>query len=99
MRPSASKYLDAGTGLYPFVWLIEAEGRIYPEAERFVAGVKKEVERQKAERERVREQIAKIAPVLPKDLKTLDAFRLDTRYGGDGTRIDLAYALYAFLVR
>ena len=90
------KYLDAGTGLYPFVWLIEAEGRIYPEAERFVAGVKNEVERQKAERERVREQIAKIAPVLPKDLKTLDAFRLDTRYGGDGTRIDLAYAVYAF---
>jgi hypothetical protein len=91
-----AKYLDAGTGLYPFVLLIEAEGRIYPEAERFVAGVKNEVERQKAERERVREQIAKIAPVLPKDLKTLHAFRLDTRYGGDGTRIDLAYAVYAF---
>jgi hypothetical protein len=91
-----AKYLDAGTGLYPFVWLIEAEGRIYPEAERFVAGVKNEVERQKAERERLREQIAKIAPVLPKDLKTLDTFRLDTRYGGDGTRIDLAYAVYAF---
>jgi hypothetical protein len=91
-----AKYLDAGTGLYPFVRLIEAEGRIYPEAERFVAGVQNEVERQKAERERVREQIAKIAPVLPKDLKTVDAFRIDTRYGGDGTRIDLAYALYAF---
>ena len=90
------KYLDAGTGLYPFVRLIEAEGRIYPEAERFLAGVKNEVERLKAERERVREQIAKITPVLPKDLKTLDAFRLDTRYGGDGTRIDLAYAVYAF---
>jgi hypothetical protein len=91
-----AKYMDVSTGLYPFVRLIEAEGRIYPEAERFVAGVKNEVERQKAERERVREQIAKIAPVLPKDLKTLDAFRLDTRYGGDRTRIDLAYAVYAF---
>jgi hypothetical protein len=76
--------------------LIEAEGRIYPEADRFVTGVKNEVERQKAERERIREHIAKLAPVLPKDLKTVDAFRLDTRYGGDGTRIDLAYAVYAF---
>jgi hypothetical protein len=91
-----AKYLDATTGLYPFVRLIEAEGRIYPEAERFLADVKSEVVRQKAEREGVREQIAKIAPVLPKDLKTVDAFRLDTRYGGDGTRIDLAYAVYAF---
>lgn len=91
-----AKYLDVSTGLYPFVRLIEAEGAIYPEAERFLAGVKKEVERQEAERMRIREQIAKIAPVLPKDLKTVDAFRLDTRYGGDGTRIDLAFAVYAF---
>jgi hypothetical protein len=91
-----AKYLDTSAGLYPFVRLIEAEGGVYPEAERFLAGVKKEVERQKAERERLREQIAKIAPVLHKDLKTVDAFRLDTRYGGDGTRIDLAYAVYAF---
>jgi hypothetical protein len=90
-----AKYLDTSTGLYPFVRLIEAEGGVYPEAERFLAGVKNEFERQKAERERVREQIAKIAPSLPKYLKTVDAFRLDTRYGGDGTRIDLAYAVYA----
>jgi len=90
------KYLDASTGLYPFVRLIEAEGGIYPEAERFLAGVKNGVERQKAERERVREQISKLAPVLPKELKTVDSFRSDTRYGGDGTRIDLAYSVYAF---
>ena len=91
-----AKYLDASTGLYPFVRLIEAGGDVYPEAERFLADVKNEVERQKAERERMREQIAKIAPVLPKDLKTVDVFRLDIRYGGDGTRTDLAYAVYAF---
>lgn len=29
-------------------------------------------------------------------LKTIDRFRSDARYGGDGNRIDLAYAVYAF---
>jgi hypothetical protein len=91
-----AKYVDASTGLYPFVRLIEAGGGVYPEAERFLAGVKDEVERQRAERRRLREQIAKMAPVLPNDLKTIDRFRADARYGGDGNRIDLAYAVYAF---
>ena len=91
-----AKYLDASTGLYPFVRLIEAGGDVYPEAERFLAGVKNDIERQRAERERLREHIRKMAPAPPKDLKTVDAFRADARYGGDGTRIDLAYAVYAF---
>jgi hypothetical protein len=90
-----AKYADAGTGLYPFVRLIEAGGGVYPEAERFIAALKDEFERQRAERERLREQIAKLAAVLPKDLKTIDGFRADARYGGDGNRIDLAYAVYA----
>lgn len=29
------------------------------------------------------------------DLKTIDDFRSDPAYGGDGNRIDLAYAVYA----
>ena len=33
--------------------------------------------------------------IRPQDLKSIDAFRADGRYGGDGTRIDLAYAVYA----
>ena len=28
-------------------------------------------------------------------LKSIETFRSDSRYGGDGTRIDLAYAIYA----
>jgi hypothetical protein len=28
-------------------------------------------------------------------LKGIEAFRADARYGGDGTRVDLAYAVYA----
>ncbi len=89
------KYVDASTGLYPFVRLIEAGGGVYPEAERFLTGVHDEVERQRAARERLREQIGKMAPLLPKDLKTIDGFRAGGRYGGDGNRIDLAYAVYA----
>jgi hypothetical protein len=91
-----AKYVDASTGLYPFVLLIEAGGVVYPEAEGFLAGVRSEVERHQAERERLRKQIAKMAPVLPRNLKTIDGFRAGARYGGDGTRIDLAYAVYAF---
>ena len=90
-----AKYVDASTGLYPFVLLIEAGGGVYPEAERFLTGVKNEVERQRAEKERLRAQITKVASALPKDLKTIDRFRADARYGGDGNRIDLAYAIYA----
>jgi RepB DNA-primase from phage plasmid len=90
-----AKYRDEGTGLSPFVRLIEAGGWVYPEAQRFLAGVRTEVERHQAEREQLREQIAQMALVSPNDLKTIDGFRADARYGGDGTRIDLAYALYA----
>jgi hypothetical protein len=91
-----AKYLDASSGLYPFVRLIEAGGEVYPEADRFLTGVKNEVERQRANRERLRNGIAYMAPVRSEDLKSIEAFRADARYGGDGTRIDLAYAVYAF---
>jgi RepB DNA-primase from phage plasmid len=91
-----TQYRDDSTGLYPFVRLIEAGGGVYPEAERFLAGVRAEVERRQAERERLRKQIAKMGLLSLKDLKTIDWFRADVRYGGDGTRIDLAYAVYAF---
>jgi hypothetical protein len=90
-----AKYVDASTRLYPFARLIEAGGGVYPEAARFLIGVKDEVARQRAEKERLREQIIKVASDLPKDLKTIDGFRADARYGGDGNRIDLAYAVYA----
>jgi hypothetical protein len=91
-----TQYRDDSTGLYPYVRLIEAGGGVYSEAERFLAAVRAEVERRQAERERLRKQIAKMASLLPKALKTIDWFRADVRYDGDGTRIDLAYAVYAF---
>jgi hypothetical protein len=90
------KYLDASTGLYPFVRLIEAAGSIYPEAVRFLSGVKYQLERRNCEREQWKSgQLARADAMRPQDLKSIDAFRADSRYGGDGTRVDLAYAVYA----
>jgi hypothetical protein len=89
-----AKYLDASTGLYPFVSLIEAGGGVYPEAEPFLAAVKSDLERRHAEREQLRRR-ANALTIRPQDLKSIDVFRTDVRYGGDGTRIDLAYAVYA----
>jgi hypothetical protein len=88
------KYFDASTGLYPFVRLIEAAGGVYSEAERFLADVKRGLERRHAEREQLRQR-AKTVTILSQDLKSIDVFRADGRYGGDGTRVDLAYAVYA----
>jgi len=91
-----AKHLDAGTGLYPYVRLIESTGSVYPEAERFLAGVNSGLERQHADREKVRSRhLVRAGLIRPQDQKNIDAFRLDGRYGGDGTRVDLAYAVYA----
>jgi hypothetical protein len=89
-----AKYLNASSGLYPFVRLIEAAGGVYPEADRFLAGVKNSVERRNAERAGLRERATAVT-LGRRDLKSIDVFRTDGRYGGDGTRIDLAYAVYA----
>jgi DNA primase RepB-like protein len=89
-----AKYLDVSTGLYPFVHLIEALGGVYSEAERFLASVKCDLERRNAEREQTRQR-AKTVTTRPQELKSIDVFRVDGRYGGDGTRVDLAFAVYA----
>jgi hypothetical protein len=87
------KYRDVTTGLYPLVRLIEAEGKVYPMADHFLAKVRQCVE----ERLRARESFhlrTTTLPIGPKR-KTIDDFRSDPRYGADGNRIDLAYAIYA----
>jgi hypothetical protein len=89
-----AKYFDASSGLYPFVRLIEAAGGVYPEAERFLTEVKSDLERRHAEREQLRRR-AKAVTIRPQDLKSIDVFRADARYCGDGTRVDLAYGVYA----
>jgi hypothetical protein len=75
------------------VRLIEAEGKVYPQADHFLSSVRRSVE----ERFRMRERLRLQTITLPTgwQRKTIDTFRSDPRYAGDGNRIDLAYAVYA----
>ena len=83
---------DVVTGLYPFVRLIEAEGTVYPAAARFVAEIRRQVERRSQEKARLD---TRRPGVDPGPLRTIEAFRADRRYAGDGNRIDLAWAIHA----
>jgi len=81
-------------GRFPFVRMIEATGTSYQQAPQFLAGIREDV----AKAAREREQRAAGACSIPRTnspLKTIEAFRSNPVYGGDGTRIDLAYAVYA----
>ena len=89
------KYCDPATGLHPFVKLVESSGAVYPEAARFLREVGQRIEdRHRVERERSAFHASVHVPHVSQ-MKSIDAFRGDPRYGGDGTRIDLAYAVYA----
>ena len=87
------KYRDATTGLHPFVKLVEAGGAVYPAAGRFLKEVVQGIENRQREEQERRAVRASSPHVLA--VKSIDVFRADPRYGGDGTRIDLAYAVYA----
>ena len=89
------KYCDPATGLHPFVKLVESSGAVYPQASRFLREVGQMIEdRHRVERERSAFRASVHVPHVSQ-MKSIDAFRGDPRYGGDGTRIDLAYAVYA----
>lgn len=90
------KYCDPASGLHPYVLLIEAKGAIYSEAERFLAEVSTGVEQRHEGRQRFLRNLA-LHPAGGRqgNAKTIEDFRSDGRYGADGNRIDLAYAVYA----
>ena len=81
---------------FPFVRVVEASGVIAQGSERLVATVRDALEREHAHRARAQAQFrARAVRQTQGPLKSIDAFRVDPRYGGDGTRVDLAYAVYA----
>jgi RepB DNA-primase from phage plasmid len=91
-----ARHLNVTTGLYPFVKIIESRGAVYPAAEDFLGEVVNRIaEQRQAELERRTARERNSQPHLG-PLKSIDAFRVDPRYGGDGKRADLAYAVYAF---
>ena len=81
---------------FPFVRLMEASGVMAQESEGLVAVVRNRLERERADRMRLEAQFrARAARQTAGPLKDIAAFRQDPRYDGDGTRVDLAYAVYA----
>ena len=81
---------------FPFVRLIESSGVIARGSERLLATVRAGLDREHAQRARAQAQFrAQAARLNGRLLKGIEAFRVDPRYGGDGTRVDLAYAVYA----
>jgi hypothetical protein len=76
-------------GRYPFVSLVESLGSAYPARKAFLQQVFANTSR--------RPGMAAV-PQFSDSRKprfTIDDFRSSVRYGGDGNRIDLAYAVYA----
>lgn len=90
------RHMNSATGLFPFVRITEAMGQTYPQAIRFLAAVRVGAEDERQDRERRNQQLPSALTSNSK-LKTIDEFRNNARYGADATRVDLAYALYAFL--
>lgn len=80
-------------GRFPFVRLIRAGGEIYPQAEKFLHEVEAGLESARQQAEDRRRLVRAYASST--SLKTIEEFRRDARYGRDGNRIDLAYAIYA----
>lgn len=87
------KYCHPETGLHPFVKLMEASGVGYREGNRFLAEVRSVCEEER--KKRVQREMAYQVPRCTAEVKSIESFRADPKYGGDGTRIDLAYAIYA----
>jgi len=82
------------SGLFPYVQLIEATGQAYSKASQFIAAERERLEAHRKSRPKY--NVAPKSEVLHRGpLKSIEAFRQDPSYGGDGTRSDLAYALYA----
>ena len=79
-------------GLFPYVRLIEASGAPYPAGKRFVEAV---VAQYDDRSERRQHRSTHVTSSGRTTLKSVDDFRSNPRYGGDATREDLAYAIYA----
>jgi hypothetical protein len=85
---------QAANGLYPFVHLIEARNLVYPLATEFVGSLREHLAQEAKQKQRLHERFVASQSPLAASL-TIEDFRCDARYAGDGNRVDLAYAVYA----
>jgi hypothetical protein len=79
-------------GLSPFVKLIEANGEVYPQAQAFVAEIRKACE---MEQHAIPRRPFGRPGSHSGHRQTIADFRRKPQYEEDGNRIDLAYAIYA----
>jgi hypothetical protein len=78
-----------GDGRYPFVRLVDATGTPYPERSSFLREIAAELKKKQS-------HAVTNHPARSNGTRlTIDDFRAKPEYGGDGNRIDLAYAVYA----
>lgn len=80
-------------GFFPFVRLLVDSGTVYPNADRFVEEIEAKLERTNTARQRV--GATSNLQRSGGSTRTIEHFRRNPLYAGDGTRIDLAYAIYA----
>src|SRR5206468_8273642 len=82
-------------GDFPYVLLREASGSTYAKAAGLVAEVEEKIRNEIAEAGRQRDQFRKTPRRTREQLKDIDCFRSDPKYGGAHSRSDLAYAVYS----
>lgn len=76
-------------GLFPFVRLTFSESRSYSQRDSFLQSVADKVESER------RAAIVPFPIRIPRSLLSIERFHSDPRYGGDLSRADYAYAIYA----
>jgi len=86
---------ESAEGKFPWVVVTEASGKIYEAAPELVADVKQRLAIELAQRNERYQRQESAAGRSGGHLKTIEDFRQDIRYAGDGNRVDFAYAMYA----
>ena len=87
-NPKPNRRLQSG--MQPFARLSEATGRVYTEAPEFLRTVRAEMERESGKFQNAKEE-----DVKEPELRPLEEFHGDARYGGDLHRADMAWAKHA----
>jgi hypothetical protein len=80
-------------GTFPYVHLHEATGAVYSKAATFLAEIKALYESEQSKSPPLAS--LRCQRLWHSNLKSIENFRMKPIYGGDQTRVDLAYAVYA----
>ena len=80
-------------GLFPFVKLRSATGCVYDQADEFISNV--EIRVKKESESRQDQKLRRRGSGAVTLTRNIEHFRSNPAYGGDKTRSDLAYAIYA----